>query len=322
MRTRARRRPIPPSRSTAGSPPSRSSPRNRPSPTEPIESTEPSLAIERTEPREASDHRESMRHTLAMTMSLDRDSLRADCERCIALCCVAPSFTASADFAIDKPAGVPARTCGPTTAARSTACSAHRAFPAARRTTASARGSAWSPRSRNECGRRRCSRRSRRCGGATSCSGTWPRPPAWPGRRGCAGRWRRRRARWRMGPIAAEDVDRPARPGRRAGPWRAAHREPCGRRPDRPRPAPRRSRAAADLRGAYLIRADLRRRRSGSGRPPRRRPAGCRPVRRAARRRAVSDAIAARGSGRRRDDDGAIVAGAPGALVAPPWAMT
>jgi uncharacterized protein YjbI with pentapeptide repeats len=31
--------------------------------------------------------------------------LRADCERCFALCCVAPAFAASADFAIDKPAG-------------------------------------------------------------------------------------------------------------------------------------------------------------------------------------------------------------------------
>ena len=75
-------------------------------PTEPIESTEPSLAIDSTEPREASDHRESMRHTLAMTTWLDRDRLRADCGTCVALCCVAPSFTVSADFAIDKPAGV------------------------------------------------------------------------------------------------------------------------------------------------------------------------------------------------------------------------
>jgi uncharacterized protein YjbI with pentapeptide repeats len=32
-------------------------------------------------------------------------SLRADCERCFALCCVVPAFTASADFAISKPAG-------------------------------------------------------------------------------------------------------------------------------------------------------------------------------------------------------------------------
>jgi len=33
--------------------------------------------------------------------------LRADCERCFALCCVAPAFSASADFAIDKRAGQP-----------------------------------------------------------------------------------------------------------------------------------------------------------------------------------------------------------------------
>jgi Pentapeptide repeats (8 copies) len=35
--------------------------------------------------------------------------LRADCGRCVALCCVASGFTVSADFAIDKPAGVPCR---------------------------------------------------------------------------------------------------------------------------------------------------------------------------------------------------------------------
>ncbi|GII90993.1 pentapeptide repeat-containing protein [Sinosporangium siamense] len=35
----------------------------------------------------------------------DARDLRADCERCFALCCVAPAFKASADFAIDKPAG-------------------------------------------------------------------------------------------------------------------------------------------------------------------------------------------------------------------------
>lgn len=33
--------------------------------------------------------------------------LRADCSRCAALCCVVPPFAASADFAIDKPAGTP-----------------------------------------------------------------------------------------------------------------------------------------------------------------------------------------------------------------------
>ncbi|MEV7969480.1 pentapeptide repeat-containing protein [Sphaerisporangium sp. NPDC088356] len=34
-----------------------------------------------------------------------RLELRADCRRCFALCCVAPAFSASADFAIDKAAG-------------------------------------------------------------------------------------------------------------------------------------------------------------------------------------------------------------------------
>ncbi|MFF5074853.1 pentapeptide repeat-containing protein [Micromonospora olivasterospora] len=33
--------------------------------------------------------------------------LRADCSRCFGLCCVAPAFSASADFALDKPAGRP-----------------------------------------------------------------------------------------------------------------------------------------------------------------------------------------------------------------------
>jgi uncharacterized protein YjbI with pentapeptide repeats len=34
-----------------------------------------------------------------------RLNLRADCESCFALCCVVPAFSASADFAINKPAG-------------------------------------------------------------------------------------------------------------------------------------------------------------------------------------------------------------------------
>lgn len=37
----------------------------------------------------------------------DRLGLRADCRHCFALCCVAPAFAASAEFAIDKPAGQP-----------------------------------------------------------------------------------------------------------------------------------------------------------------------------------------------------------------------
>jgi hypothetical protein len=37
----------------------------------------------------------------------DRSDLRADCSSCAGLCCVVPAFTASSDFAIDKPSGVP-----------------------------------------------------------------------------------------------------------------------------------------------------------------------------------------------------------------------
>lgn len=38
-------------------------------------------------------------------MADGRTALRADCSRCVGLCCVAPAFVASADFAITKPAG-------------------------------------------------------------------------------------------------------------------------------------------------------------------------------------------------------------------------
>lgn len=39
--------------------------------------------------------------------------LRADCARCAALCCVAPAFAKSADFAVDKPAETPCRHLAP-----------------------------------------------------------------------------------------------------------------------------------------------------------------------------------------------------------------
>jgi hypothetical protein len=38
---------------------------------------------------------------------VDQRELQADCTRCAALCCVGPAFAASADFAVDKPAGTP-----------------------------------------------------------------------------------------------------------------------------------------------------------------------------------------------------------------------
>lgn len=42
-------------------------------------------------------------------MTDDRAHLRADCASCVALCCVALAFSASADFAVDKRAGEPCR---------------------------------------------------------------------------------------------------------------------------------------------------------------------------------------------------------------------
>jgi uncharacterized protein YjbI with pentapeptide repeats len=42
-----------------------------------------------------------------------QSGLRADCARCAGLCCVAPAFSASADFAIDKAAGQPCPNLGP-----------------------------------------------------------------------------------------------------------------------------------------------------------------------------------------------------------------
>lgn len=43
----------------------------------------------------------------------ERARLRADCARCFGLCCVAPGFAASAEFAIDKPAGQACPNLGP-----------------------------------------------------------------------------------------------------------------------------------------------------------------------------------------------------------------
>ncbi len=44
---------------------------------------------------------------LSAAAGAGRAELRADCGNCFGLCCVALPFAASADFAIDKPAGVP-----------------------------------------------------------------------------------------------------------------------------------------------------------------------------------------------------------------------
>lgn len=44
---------------------------------------------------------------MSVALGLRREALQADCARCAGLCCVAPAFAASADFALDKPAGSP-----------------------------------------------------------------------------------------------------------------------------------------------------------------------------------------------------------------------
>ena len=46
-------------------------------------------------------------HTDGDPPTSEHGALRADCARCAGLCCVAPAFAASADFAIDKAAGQP-----------------------------------------------------------------------------------------------------------------------------------------------------------------------------------------------------------------------
>jgi uncharacterized protein YjbI with pentapeptide repeats len=48
-----------------------------------------------------------------MSTSTAELELRADCERCFGLCCVALTFAVSADFAIDKAAGEPCRHLSP-----------------------------------------------------------------------------------------------------------------------------------------------------------------------------------------------------------------
>ena len=45
--------------------------------------------------------------SLPSATGLDLHDLRADCARCFALCCVAPTFAVSVDFAINKKAGKP-----------------------------------------------------------------------------------------------------------------------------------------------------------------------------------------------------------------------
>ena len=89
---------------------------------------------------------------LASIAEGDRSTLQADCERCVALCCVAPALVASADFAIDKPAGVacphltPGFGCGIHERLRAEGfpgCAAYDCFGAGQVVTASFGGDDW-----------------------------------------------------------------------------------------------------------------------------------------------------------------------------------
>ncbi len=78
--------------------------------------------------------------------------LQADCSRCVGLCCVAPAFGASADFALTKPAGSPCPNlqadfrCGVHTQLRPLGfpgCVVYDCFGAGQRVTAAFAGQDW-----------------------------------------------------------------------------------------------------------------------------------------------------------------------------------
>src|SRR5690349_8212310 len=59
----------------------------------------------RTEPEQVNGMPEKSKGAGDLPDAGLRENLLADCRRCFGLCCVALPFSASADFAIDKPAG-------------------------------------------------------------------------------------------------------------------------------------------------------------------------------------------------------------------------
>ncbi len=64
-----------------------------------------------------------------MPLTLPVGSCRADCSRCEGLCCVAPAFARSADFALNKPAGRPCPNLGPEFGCQIHATLRDRGFP-------------------------------------------------------------------------------------------------------------------------------------------------------------------------------------------------
>ena len=208
-----------------------------------------------------------------------RRELRADCTRCFGLCCVAPAFAASADFAIDKPAGRPCPNLGTDFRCGIHARAARARLRRVRRVRLLRCRTAASPRSRSAAGTgagrrswpRRCSPRSPCCGRCTSCSGTWPRRSRWTPPARCTASWAGRGTRSSGSPVAGprtcwrwtwpahrdrvNALLRPASELARAGiarPGRTPGADLAGR--DLRRVDLR----GANLRGAALIGADLR----------------------------------------------------------------
>lgn len=112
-----------------------------------------------------------------------RETLRADCANCFALCCVALTLTASSDFAIDKDAGRPCPNlqddfrCGIHTRLRPkgfSGCTVYDCFGAGQKVSQETYGAATGV--RHPTSPRRCSRSSRSCVSSTNCSGISPRP--------------------------------------------------------------------------------------------------------------------------------------------------
>jgi uncharacterized protein YjbI with pentapeptide repeats len=191
-------------------------------------------------------------------MPIDRNSLRADCEGCIALCCVAPSFTASADFAIDKPAGVPCPNLRPDDrcsihaslcASGFPGCAAYDCFGAGQRVVASLAERVRTPEVFEAFAAMR--RRHELLWYLAEAAGL-------AGAEGLRGEVEAAAGALENGTIAAEDVDSlldQAADLARGGPPTVSRTGPdlIGR------DLRHADLGGADLRGAYLIRADLRR---------------------------------------------------------------
>ena len=216
--------------------------------------------------------------------------LRADCSRCFALCCVAPSFARSADFGFDKAAGEPCRNladdfrCSVHDRLRDLGlpgCTIYDCFGAGQQLSqVTFAGRDWRTHPRTAPQMFARSPAMRQC---TRCSGTSPRrrplAPSLAARPAAA----RTTRRWRLTALGARRPGgagrrratargrRPAAPGQRAGPRR---RPGTAGAPTWPGPGSAVRTCAARPAGRPARRRRPPRRRPVAGRPDRGRPAG------------------------------------------------